>query len=144
MIATELDRAQRESSPAQAKLLERQVTALSTDLPPLPDFSDFHDRFRPFPDSPEGDIRSAFFLAYDPANNDYVPLDEARQQVARRPGARLHDPRRALPARLPGAGPRPGHQRPILEFLTHLDVSEIHGYEPDLGLSVFTEAALAT
>jgi arginine decarboxylase len=31
----------------------------------------------------------------------------------------------------------------ILDFMTHLDVSEIHGYDPDLGLSVFTEAALA-
>ncbi len=33
---------------------------------------------------------------------------------------------------------------PILDFLTHLDVGEIHGYDPDLGLSLFTEAALAT
>ena len=30
----------------------------------------------------------------------------------------------------------------ILYFLAQLDVKEIHGYNPDLGLSVFTEAAL--
>jgi arginine decarboxylase len=30
----------------------------------------------------------------------------------------------------------------ILYFLAQLDVKEIHGYDHDLGLSVFTEAAL--
>src|ERR1700751_5028738 len=31
----------------------------------------------------------------------------------------------------------------IVYFLAQLDVKEIHGYNPDLGLSVFTEVALA-
>jgi hypothetical protein len=31
----------------------------------------------------------------------------------------------------------------ILYFLAQLDVKEIHGYKPQLGLSVFTEAAIA-
>ena len=31
----------------------------------------------------------------------------------------------------------------ILYFLAQLDVKEIHGYNPELGLSVFTEAAIA-
>lgn len=31
----------------------------------------------------------------------------------------------------------------IIYFLAQLDVKEIHGYNPDLGLSVFTQAALA-
>jgi arginine decarboxylase len=30
----------------------------------------------------------------------------------------------------------------ILYFLAQLDIKEIHGYNPDLGLSVFTEDAL--
>ncbi|REN87606.1 hypothetical protein DSI82_09350, partial [Mycobacterium tuberculosis] len=29
----------------------------------------------------------------------------------------------------------------IIYFLAQLDVKEIHGYNPDLGLSVFTQAA---
>jgi arginine decarboxylase len=33
--------------------------------------------------------------------------------------------------------------REILDFMAQLDVKEIHGYEPDLGFQVFTEAALA-
>jgi arginine decarboxylase len=32
----------------------------------------------------------------------------------------------------------------ILEFMEKLDVKEIHGYDPELGLAVFTEAALAS
>jgi arginine decarboxylase len=31
----------------------------------------------------------------------------------------------------------------ILLFMRALDVTEIHGYRPDLGMRVFTEAALA-
>ena len=31
----------------------------------------------------------------------------------------------------------------ILEFMRALDVTEIHGYRPDLGLRVFTHDALA-
>ena len=31
----------------------------------------------------------------------------------------------------------------ILDFMRALDVSEIHGYRPDLGLRVFTKEALA-
>ena len=30
----------------------------------------------------------------------------------------------------------------IIEFLRNLDVKEIHGYRPDLGLRVFTEESL--
>ncbi len=32
--------------------------------------------------------------------------------------------------------------REILAFMRALDVSEIHGYRPDLGLRVFTDEAL--
>ena len=32
--------------------------------------------------------------------------------------------------------------REILNFMRALDVSEIHGYRPDLGLRVFTDEAL--
>jgi arginine decarboxylase len=32
--------------------------------------------------------------------------------------------------------------REILDFLRALDVKEIHGYRPELGLRVFSEAAL--
>ena len=142
-IATELDQAQEESSPAHARVLERRVSALSTNLPPLPDFSRFHDRFSPFPGSPEGDMRSAYFLAYDPESVDYVTLDEAREQVAG--GRELVSTTLVVPypPGFPVLVPGQVVSDEILDFMAHLDVSEIHGYDPDLGLSVFTEAALA-
>ena len=33
--------------------------------------------------------------------------------------------------------------REIIDFMRNLDVKEIHGYRPDLGLRIFTEAALS-
>jgi arginine decarboxylase len=142
-IAADLERTQAESSRPQLRVLERKVAALSTALPPLPDFSRFHDRFRPFPASPEGDMRSAFFLAYDPANIDYVTLAEARQQVAA--GRELVSTTLVVPypPGFPVLVPGQVVSAEIIDFMEHLDVNEIHGYDPDLGLSVFAEAALA-
>lgn len=142
-IAQGLQAHQEQASPVQVKVLERRVSALSTDLPSLPDFSRFHARFRPHPGSPEGDMRAAYFLAYDPANIDYVTLDDAIRAVAA--GRTLvsttlvvpYPP--GFPVLVPGQEVSPE----ILDFLTKLDVAEIHGYDPEVGLSVFTDEALA-
>ncbi len=142
-IAQDLDASRDQASPVQLKVLERRVTDLSTDLPPLPDFSRFHEKFQPHPGSPEGDMRGAYFLAYDAANIDYVTLAEATEQVGA--GRELvsttlvvpYPP--GFPVLVPGQVVSPE----ILDFLTKLDVSEIHGYDADLGLSVFTDEALS-
>jgi arginine decarboxylase len=142
-ISLALEAEQEQASAVQLKVLERRVHALSTGLPPLPDFSRFHERFQPHPGSPEGDMRAAYFLAYDPANIDYVTLAEAIEQVEA--GRRLvsttlvvpYPP--GFPVLVPGQVVSPE----ILDFLTKLDVGEIHGYVPDLGLAVFTDDALA-
>ena len=62
-IAAELDARDEDSSPAERALLARRVHSLTEDLPALPDFSRFHDRFRPDPDgpTPEGDTRAGLF-----------------------------------------------------------------------------------
>ncbi len=142
-IALDLRAQQEQASPAQLTVLERRVSALSTDLPPLPDFSCFHEKFQPYPDSPEGDMRAAYFLAYDPANIDYVTLGEALEQV--RAGRRLVSTTLVVPypPGFPVLVPGQVVSTEILDFLTKLDVGEIHGYDPDLGLSVFTDEALA-
>ena len=141
-IAGELDKQHAEASAPQLRVLERKVSALSTALPPLPDFSRFHDRFKPFPGSPEGDMRAAFFHAYDPQNIDYVTLAEAREQVAA--GRELVSTTLVVPypPGFPVLVPGQVVSDEILDFMEHLDVNEIHGYDPDLGLSVFSESAL--
>ena len=103
----------------------------------------FHDAFRYGIDTPEGDIRKAFFLAYDEDNCDYLDLHgELTERVE--DGEELvstsfiipYPP--GFPILVPGQVISPE----ILEFMRALDVSEIHGYRPDLGLRVFTPDAL--
>src|SRR5205823_11997207 len=53
-----------------------RVKSLMTDVPDLPNFSRFHDAFRDNAKaaSNEGHMRSAFFMAYDDANCEFIKL----------------------------------------------------------------------
>lgn len=121
------------------------MALLCRDLPPLPHFSRFHDAFRLLPagTTREGDIRKAYFLAYEEERVEYVDLAEA---------SRLTMSGRALvsanfvtpyPPGFPILVPGQIVNEELLAFMRALDVKEIHGYRPELGLRVFTEAALA-
>ena len=133
-------------SRAEKKLHLQKVRALTRDLPPLPDFSHFHDRFRSNDagDTVEGNIREAFFLAYDEPACEYLGLKnhEIDQEMAT--GREVvsamfvipYPP--GFPILVPGQVISPE----ILAFMRALDVKEIHGYRPELGLRVFTESAL--
>ena len=142
-IAAELDEERDGASPAEVALYERKVDRLTNKLPPLPDFSRFHDAFRPNLDTPEGDMRAAFFLAYRPSNQEYVPLDEA---------IRLIEVGRELvassfiipyPPGFPILVPGQVVSLEIVNFMQELDIDEIHGYRAELGLPVFTEETIA-
>jgi arginine decarboxylase len=143
-IARELDDRLDDASKMERRAFEHRVRSLMVDLPPLPDFSRFHDAFRVDQETPEGDMRSAFFLAYDEENCDYLELDgslkaalEAGREVVSASFIIPYPP--GFPILVPGQVISPE----ILAFMRALDVSEIHGYRPDLGLRVFTEEALA-
>ncbi len=124
-------------------MFDRKVRRTTQELPSLPDFSSFHSAFSPHEGSPEGDMRAAYFLGYDPQNVEYLLLDEVR--------AAMHSGREVVSSSLVVPYPPgfpilvPGQvvSEAILEFMDKLDVKEIHGYEPDLGLAVFTQSALA-
>lgn len=75
--AETLDRERAVASNAERRLLERRTRALTSDLPGLPDFSEFDSAFRSTPTSPDGDIRAAFYAAYDDADREYIPLRQA-------------------------------------------------------------------
>ena len=143
-IARELDDLLDDASAMERRAFERRVQSLMVDLPPLPDFSRFHDAFRAGPETPEGDIRAAFFLAYDEDNCDYLELDgsvnavlESGREVVSASFIIPYPP--GFPILVPGQV----ISAEILAFMRALDVSEIHGYRPDLGLRVFTGEALA-
>jgi arginine decarboxylase len=143
-IAKGLDDLLDDASKMERLAFDRRVKNLMQDLPPLPDFSRFHDAFCADPDTGEGDIRSAFFLSYDENNTDYLELDsgidaamDAGREVVSASFIIPYPP--GFPILVPGQVV----SREILAFMRALDVSEIHGYRADLGLRVFTDDALA-
>ncbi|MFX0540433.1 aminotransferase class I/II-fold pyridoxal phosphate-dependent enzyme [Roseovarius sp. S4756] len=142
-IARELDELQDDASMMERRGFERRVANLMDDLPPLPDFSRFHDSFRSEGETSEGDIRSAFFLSYDDKNCDYLELDgsihDAMSSGNDVVSAQFIIP---YPPGFPILVPGQVVSDEILSFMRALDVSEIHGYRADLGLRVFTQDAL--
>ncbi|MEM9343690.1 MAG: ornithine decarboxylase [Pseudomonadota bacterium] len=141
-IANELDDLLDDASKMEKRSFENRVANLIENVPPLPDFSRFHEAFRHGDETPEGDIRSAFFLAYDEENCDYLTLEDTQRRVEA--GEELvsssfiipYPP--GFPILVPGQIISPE----IMSFMRALDVSEIHGFRADLGLRVFTKDAL--
>lgn len=143
-MAKSFDRRWQDSSRAERKILEHNVHSLTKELPPLPDFSRFHDAFRPRKDSREGDIRRAFFLSYNEENTEYLRFDNDDLQKVMEQGRDVVSSSFVIPypPGFPVLVPGQVISEEILEFLLALDVTEIHGYRPELGLVVFTETAL--
>lgn len=142
-IANDLDELLDDASKMERRSFENRVAGLVEHVPPLPDFSRFHEAFRAGEDTSEGDIRTAFFLAYDENNCDYLAIDDALMNRLEK-GEELvsasfiipYPP--GFPILVPGQVISPE----IMSFMRALDVSEIHGYRSDLGLRVFTKDAL--
>ncbi|WP_312846868.1 aminotransferase class I/II-fold pyridoxal phosphate-dependent enzyme [Stappia sediminis] len=145
-IAQDLESEREDSSPMERRAFERRVKNLTEDLPPLPDFSRFHDAFRSADgsDTPEGDLRKAYFLAYDEGKCDYFPIEDGSMEKAMDAGRELVSTSFIIPypPGFPILVPGQVISKEILHFMRALDVKEIHGYRPDLGLRVFSEAAL--
>ena len=141
-IARDLDDLLDDASRMERHSFERRVASLVEHVPPLPDFSRFHPAFCDGR-TVAGDIRKAFFLAYDEENCDYLDL-------AGDVGARFAEGGDLVaasfiipyPPGFPILVPGQVISREILDFMRALDVSEIHGYRPDLGLRIFTAEAL--
>ena len=140
-IATELDRQVEALTDRELNIRKKRVRSLVEDVPPLPDFSRFHASFQAVPGVSGGDIRDAYFLAYQEKNCDYVPLDECVELMKTRElvSASFVIP---YPPGFPVLVPGQVISTDILEFLLALDVTEIHGYRPALGLKVFSDAVL--
>jgi arginine decarboxylase len=142
-IARELEDRVADMSPRELATQHQLVDGLTKRAPPLPDFSAFHDAFREAgSQTPEGDMRRAFYLAYDDSLCEYLLHDELFEKV--NAGDSLvsasfvtpYPP--GFPVLVPGQIISPG----VLSFIGGLDVKEIHGYRAHLGYRVFTEKAL--
>jgi arginine decarboxylase len=137
-IAKQFEEEQKAFNLAEQELHAQQVYSLCEDLPPLPDFSAFHPRFTPYQGIGAGDIRAAYFLAYKEEECEYMRLDgtieraiESGKQVVSTSFIIPYPP--GFPILVPGQI----ISKEILAFLKALDVKEIHGYRPDIGLRVF-------
>ncbi len=145
-IAREIENDLEDASAMTRKAFENRVHALTEELPPLPDFSRFHDRFRSQDgtNTPEGDLRAAFFLAYDESKCEYFILGDGSMEAAIDSGRELVSTSFIIPypPGFPILVPGQVVSKEILMFMRALDVKEIHGYQTDLGLRVFTPQAL--
>ncbi|MEI8080336.1 MAG: aminotransferase class I/II-fold pyridoxal phosphate-dependent enzyme, partial [Actinomycetes bacterium] len=143
-IADELDALRSDASNVEARLHRAAVERLTSDLPPLPDFSEFHEAFRPNQATPEGDMRTPFFLAYNEDNIEYLRIVTGEVDNAMASGRRLVAARFVIPypPGFPVLVPGQVVSEDILAFMKKLDITEIHGYREELGLPVFTQQAL--
>lgn len=141
-IAGKLEEKHRALNAKEKELVDKRVKSLMEDVPPLPDFSHFHSSFQAVPGVPGGDIRKAFFLAYKQESCDYIPLHQCLDAMEK--GRELVSSTFVIPypPGFPVLVPGQVISREIIRFLLALDVKEIHGYRPDLGLKIFKEEAL--
>jgi len=142
-IATDFERSQSAFGKDDLALQRRRVEEITEDLPHLPDFSEFDMAFRPVDACMFGDMRSAFYAGYEESDREHVLIGSAGRRLAE--GKTLVSTTFVVPypPGFPVLVPGQVVSKDIVYFLAQLDVKEIHGYNPDLGLSVFTEAALA-
>ncbi len=141
-IVDELESGQESMSREEQSLQTARIRSLTHDVPPLPDFSRFHASFQAIPGLPGGNLREAYFLAYRDDRCEYATLAEcdglmeSGREIVSASFVIPYPP--GFPVLVPGQVLSPE----ILAFLIALDVKEIHGYEHELGLRIFTDSAL--
>lgn len=141
-IADELDESNRSLNKREAEISKKHIDSLINDVPPLPDFSYFHRSFQASPGVPGGNIREAFFLAYEEELCEYIPLSECLAALEKNKELVSTSFVIPYPPGFPILVPGQVVSAEIIRFMIALDVKEIHGYRADLGLKIFTVDAL--
>jgi arginine decarboxylase len=113
---------------------------LMEDVPDLPNFSRFHDAFRGNAgrNTIEGDMRTAFFMAYDEAACEYVPLNSPAIDKRLQQGPDLVSANFVIPypPGFPIMVPGQVLTQESIDFMRKLDVKEIHGFQAGKGLKL--------
>ncbi len=141
-IADELDESMRSLNKREEEIAKKHITSLIKDVPPLPDFSYFHRSFQASPGVPGGNLREAFFLAYEEELCEYVLLKDCLKELANNKELVSTSFVIPYPPGFPILVPGQVISEEIIRFMIALDVKEIHGYKAELGLKVFTVEAL--
>jgi arginine decarboxylase len=144
-IARELDERISEMGLGERGRFEQRVHRLTTALAPMPDFSGFHPAFRDHTSveaTPEGDVRRAFYLAYNDTYCEYLTDDEIEEKLDAGVDVVSATFVTPYPPGFPVLVPGQVFSRQILSFIRDLDTLEIHGYKPEFGYRVYTEKAI--
>lgn len=141
-IAEQIDLKFDALNPVENRIVQDKIYSLTEQAPPLPDFSHFHDSFRAVAGIPGGRMREAYFLAYKEDKCEYAKFSTCNKLM--QDGRQLVSAAFVIPypPGFPVLVPGQVMTKEILDFLQALDVKEIHGYRPELGLRIFTKSAL--
>ncbi len=144
-IARELDEHISQMGLGERSRFEQRVRRLTARAGVQPDFSGFHPVFRDqssIEDTPEGDVRRAFYLSYNDSNCEYLSSDEIFEKLDAGIDVVSATFVTPYPPGFPVLVPGQVFSREILTFIRDLDTPEIHGYQPDFGYRVYTEKAI--
>jgi arginine/lysine/ornithine decarboxylase len=145
-ISKEIDARLAKGGAAAKAAFEARVKSLMEDVPDLPNFSRFHDHFRDDPKGTtrEGDMRSAFYMAYKSEQCEFIRLASPEIDQRIKSGPPLVSAHFVIPypPGFPIMVPGQVIEADTIEFMRKLDVKEIHGYDANLGLNLIRPAAL--
>ncbi|OZI60683.1 decarboxylase [Bordetella genomosp. 11] len=145
-ISEEIEASLKEEGDAGRAAFAARVKSLMEDVPNLPNFSRFHDGYRDDPAGAtrEGNMRTAFFAAYNEDECEYLPLAGKALDDRLRDGPELVSANFVIP--YPPGFPImvPGQiiDADTIEFMRKLDVKEIHGYNATRGIKLIKPTAI--
>jgi arginine decarboxylase len=145
-ISEEIEANLKEGGEGGRAVFQGKVKSLMEDVPNLPNFSRFHDGYRDNPHSVtlEGNMRDAFFAAYNEDECEYLPLRSEALDERLKNGPELVSANFVIP--YPPGFPImvPGQlvDAHTIEFMRKLDVKEIHGYNAARGLKLIKPSAI--
>jgi arginine decarboxylase len=145
-ISQAIDAQLAEDGEAGRAAFAARVKSLMTDVPDLPNFSRFHDGYREDPNSItlEGDMRTAFFAAYEEDDCEYLPLMSPKidERLAKGPEMVSANFVIPYPPGFPIMVPGQVIEADTIGFMRKLDVKEIHGYNATRGLKLIKLSAI--
>ena len=141
-IARELDDNITDMSQTERAIHDRRVLRQTEESRYMPDFSGFHPSFRDGDVSDEGDVRKAFYLAYNDSFCEYLTPDEVEAKLDAGESVVSATFVTPYPPGFPVLVPGQLFSKQILNFVRFLDTPEIHGFQPHLGYRCYTGKAI--
>jgi arginine decarboxylase len=145
-ISKEIEERLKSGGDSAREAFAARVKSLVEDVPDLPNFSHFHDCFRDDPQGTtlEGDMRAAFYMAYNEDGCEYLKLMNPEIDKRIESGPPLVSANFVIPypPGFPIMVPGQVIKADTIEFMRKLDVKEIHGYDATKGLKLISPSAL--